>query len=150
MPKSEPAIQKFMTQQPLFIEAKESVEAAQDMLSKYGIRHLPVMRDGELVGILSEREINLACNIDTIDPRQLLVIDICSEDPYVVDPETPLREVVAVMASKHYGSAVVMQNDKLVGIFTTVDACRALSQLIESDIVQANLKRINFFRHPVK
>ena len=76
-----------------------------------------------------------------------MVIDVCSEDPYIVDPDEPVRMVAQEMAKKHYGSAVVVQNKKLVGIFTTVDACRALSQMIENGIEEANLKRLNYIRH---
>ena len=145
MSKSEPTVQKYMTTQPVSIGVEETLEAARKLLSKFSIRHLPATKDGKLVGIVSEREINLACGIDSIDPRQLLVADICSEKPYIVEPDTPLREVAKVMASQHYGSAIVVQNGKLVGIFTTVDACRALAQTIQLDIDGANLMRAGGF-----
>ena len=58
MSKSEPAIQKFMTTQPQSIESKEKLEKAKEVMAKYGIRHLPVTREGEVIGMLSEREIN--------------------------------------------------------------------------------------------
>ena len=147
MQKAEPAIQKFMTMQPHSIESGEKLEKAKEVMAKYGIRHLPVTRDGEVIGILSDREINLTYGLEAIEPTQLLVIDVCSEATYIVDPDEPLRMVAQEMANKHYGSAVVMQNEKLVGIFTTVDACRALSQMIENGIQEANLKRLNYTRH---
>lgn len=147
MPKSEPTIQKFMTVQPQSIEAGAKLQQAKEAMAKYGIRHLPVTRRGELIGILSEREINLTYGLEAIEPTQLLVIDVCSEDPYIVEPDEPLRLVAQEMANKHYGSAIVMQNGNLVGIFTAVDACRALSQIIEAHIEESNLKRINYFRH---
>ena len=53
-------------------------------------------------------------------------------DVYSVSPETPLDEVVATMGSKKYGSAVVVQNGKVVGIFTTVDLCRAFAELLHT------------------
>ncbi len=144
--KSEPTVQDFMTQQPQSIEAKESLEKARDRMSKFGIRHLPVTRDGELIGILSERELNVACGIESIDPRNLLVIDVCSEDPYIVAPDTPLWQVAEVMADKHYGSAMVMEDGVLVGIFTTVDACRALYQVLEKNVMEQSAKRIKKIR----
>ena len=49
MPKSEPAIQKFMTMQPQSIEAGEKLEKAKETMTKYGIRHLPVTRKGEVI-----------------------------------------------------------------------------------------------------
>ena len=124
-------VSDYMTQQPQSIEFGESLEKAGDMMSKYGIRHLPVTKKGKLVGILSERELNLASGIDSFEPSKLLVADVCSENPYVVEPETPLWKVAGVMADKAYGSALVMENGKLAGIFTTVDACRALHQVLQ-------------------
>ncbi len=132
MPKSEPMIQKFMTTVPQWIHAGETLQKAEDMMKKLGIRHLPVMDKDKVVGILSDRDIKLAQGIAGVDPTVVPVIDVCPENPYTVDPETPLHEVARVMASKHYGSAIVVQNGKLVGIFTTVDACRAIVEIIET------------------
>lgn len=142
----EPLIEDFMTLQPQAIEAHESIDTAKAMMTRFGIRHLPVTSDGVVVGMLSERDINLALGIETEGVGELPVADVCSERPYTVHPETPLREVVAVMARKHFGSAIVMENAKLVGIFTTVDACRALSELIETAVQCKNLERIRTLR----
>ena len=128
--KTEPTIQEFMTQQPQSIESRESVVTAQTLMKRFGIRHLPVTTDGIVVGILSERELNLALGMESIDHERLPVIDVCSERPYIAYPETPLREVVTVMAREHLGSAIIMENAKLTGIFTTVDACRALAEIV--------------------
>jgi acetoin utilization protein AcuB len=51
---------------------------------------------------------------------------------YCVDPHVPLRDVALAMAEHKYGSAVVMSGQKVVGIFTTVDACRALADLLHA------------------
>jgi acetoin utilization protein AcuB len=59
-----------------------------------------------------------------------------TEQPYTVSPEAPLDEVVETMAANKYGSAVIMQNQKVVGIFTTVDACEALCQLLRTRLAK--------------
>ena len=126
----EPLVRDYMTMQPTTIESKKSVQAARDLMTRFGIRHLPVTTNGAVSGLLSDREVSLAVEIESIDPSQLLVVDVCNEKPYSVDPETPIREVARVMAEKHYGSAVIMRDGDLVGIFTTVDACRALHNVL--------------------
>lgn len=128
--KSEPTIQKFMTTQPYSIEASERLEAAIQLMSDRKIRHLPVTRRGEVVGILSDRDVKLAMSVRGLDLSVLPVLDFAAEKPYTVDPDIPIGQVATTMASKHYGSAIVMQNGKLVGIFTTVDACRALAEIV--------------------
>jgi len=64
--------------------------------------------------------------------RLVTVSDAMAQSVYSVAPEAPLDEVVSEMASRKYGSAIVMQNEKVVGIFTTVDVCRALADLLHT------------------
>ena len=131
MSKAEPTIQKYMTTLPYSIEAHENIVTAVDTMKKFNIRHLPVMRNGLLIGIISDRDVKLAESIQGLDLNQLLISDVCTEKPYAVSPDAPLKEVVKTMALKHYGSALIVSNGKLVGIFTTVDVCRALADIIE-------------------
>jgi len=65
-----------------------------------------------------------------IDPQATRVEEAMSLSVYQVSPEAPLDEVVSEMASKKYGSAIVVQNHKVVGILTTVDVCSALAALL--------------------
>lgn len=130
MGSKEPLVKDYMTLQPHTIEHGENVQTAHQVMTKLGIRHLPVMKKGSIIGILSEREVNFAIGIESIDHKQILAIDVCSQKPYMVTPETALRDVADVMAKKHFGSVIVMKNDELVGIVTTVDVCRALAQII--------------------
>ncbi len=132
MSKAEPTIQKFMTCQPNAVESNVTVLNVQKMMSNLGIRHLPVMEDGEVIGIVSDRDIKMALSLVEANPSLLLVKDICHEHPYVVDPDALLSHVVRHMAEKRYGCAMIMQNKKLVGIFTTVDACHALAVVLET------------------
>lgn len=131
MSKAEPLIQKYMTPAPHSVDAGKTVKEAEEMMSQLKIRHLPVMKDGQLFGILSERDIRLAMAFFEADSALVKVIDICKEKPYVVSPEAKMHEVLDEMASKHYGSALVVQNHKLVGIFTTVDACSGFSKVLQ-------------------
>lgn len=131
MSKSEPRIQKYMTPAPYSIEASQVVDEAESMMSKHGIRHLPVMNNGELFGILSDRDIKMAMSFVDANSKLVKVADICKEKPFCVDPEALLHEVLDEMAEHHYGSALVVQNHKLVGIFTTVDACIGFSKVLQ-------------------
>lgn len=51
-------------------------------------------------------------------------------DSYVVDAGASLERVATTMAERHLGSALVTRADKLVGIFTATDACRALARVL--------------------
>ena len=131
MSKSEPTVQKFMTCQPHSIGAWETLAAARTVMSTHQIRHLPVLEGGRVIGILSDRDIKMVTGLEGVDITKAVVRDACHEHPYEVSPEAPLSEVALEMANKRYGSAIVMQNGKVVGIFTTVDACRALADILQ-------------------
>lgn len=131
MSKAEPTVQKYMTYQPHSVEGNVTIEKAQAIMVAERIRHLPVMENGKLVGIISDRDIKMAEGLVDVDPKLLLVKDICHDHLYEVSPDTKLHEVALEMVSKRIGSALVVQNGKLVGIFTTVDACQALAEILE-------------------
>ncbi len=132
MSKSEPTIQKFMTTDPKSIESDAKIKDAQAMMAKFKIRHLPVTRQGKVVGILSDRDIKLVGSFSEIEIDEVVVADVCQNKPYIVTPDELIHEVAAEMAAKHYGSAIVVQNSRLVGIFTAVDACRTLAEILET------------------
>jgi len=136
MSKAIPTVQKFMTTQPHSIGQDQTMATAHRMMRENRFRHLPVLTGGELVGILSDRDLNLLETLRDVDPEKVLVEDAMTSSPYVVSPDAPLDEVVSMMAEHKYGCAVVMQNRHLVGIFTTVDACRAFADLLHSRLAK--------------
>jgi acetoin utilization protein AcuB len=136
MSKPIPAVQKYMTTSPHSIGQEQTLRAAHKVMSDEAIRHLPVLHGGKLVGMLTDRDLHLVETLKDVDPEKVLVEEAMSAAVYSVSPDTPLDEVSAEMASKKYGSAVVMQNGKVVGIFTTVDACKALTELLQTRLAK--------------
>jgi acetoin utilization protein AcuB len=120
-----------MTAQPHSIHAGAALEEARALMDGHAIRHLPVMSDRTVIGIISDRDLQLVLGLEGTNPARFVVSDICHRKPYVVEPDTLLREVAGTMAERHIGSAIVMQGEKLLGIFTTVDACRALVSVLD-------------------
>jgi CBS domain-containing protein len=56
----------------------------------------------------------------------------------VVSASTPVATVARTMAENHIGSAIVTKNDKLVGIFTVTDACRALAEVLAGPVERSD------------
>jgi len=95
----------------------------------HAIRHLPVLDAGKLVGVLSDRDVQRFRRY--YDP-DLDVEDAMTEDVYKVVRDEPLDRVVAAMAERKAGSAVIVDAHGTVeGIFTTIDALRALGSVLE-------------------
>jgi acetoin utilization protein AcuB len=127
-----PQVLTFMTPFPFSIEIDAPLAEARAFLRDRHIHHLPVTRDGELAGILTDRDIKLALGPDLDSPpeRELTVRDVYQPDSYVIEAGALLQDVAAAMAERHVGSALVTRGGKLVGIFTTTDACRALARVL--------------------
>jgi acetoin utilization protein AcuB len=136
MSKPIPTVQKFMTTSPHTVGAEQTLADAHSVLREHKIRHLPVLRGGDLVGMLTERDLALVEALKDVDPAKLLVEDAMSTSIFKVSPDAALDEVVSEMASKKYGSAVVVQNQQVVGILTSVDVCIAFAELLRTRLAK--------------
>lgn len=130
MTKPIPSIEKHMTPSPHAISVTQPLSLAHALMKQHDIRHLPVVDGGKLVGLLSMRDLHLIGSLKDVNPTKVSVSAAMSKEVYAVSPATPLHEVVNAMADHKYGCAVVMHNGKVVGIFTTVDVCRAFGELL--------------------
>ena len=130
--KNVPQIVAFMTPFPHSIDIDAPLSEARAFMQRRRIRHLPVTSQGAIVGMLTDRDIKLVLGPDFAYPpeTELKVSDVCVKDPYIVPASTPVAAVAGKMAERHIGSAIITKNGKLVGVFTSTDACRALAQLL--------------------
>jgi acetoin utilization protein AcuB len=122
-------IRQFMSSAPQTIGQEQTLERAHEVMRNEKIRHLPVLEGGKLVGLLSQRDLHLIETLSDVDPKDTTVAEAMSQDVYCVSPDAPLVEVAREMAEHKYGSAVVVEGPKVVGVFTTTDALRALVAL---------------------
>lgn len=134
--KAVPTIQKYMTTVPHTIGAEQTLAKAEKMMREYKIRHLPVLQAGQLVGILSDRDIKLVESFRDVDPEKVKVDEAFTPDPYITSPSANLEEVCAEMVLHRYGCVLVCDNKKLVGIFTWIDALKAFDSLMHSRMKQ--------------
>ena len=131
--KRNPQVIAFMTPFPHSIDIDASLAQARRMMREGNFRHLPVTAGGDIVGVVTDRDIKLLLGPDFGNPdeRELKVHDAYIDKPCVVPASTPVATVARTMAEHHIGSAIVTKNDKLVGIFTVTDACRALAEVLD-------------------
>ena len=121
-----------MTPLPKTVNMETPLLEASQILSEHGIRHLPILDDDRLVGVVSQREIALLQACRAVDLRMLSIADAMTELPYTVSPETLVSEVCATMAKNKYGSAVITDNGTIQGIFTTTDALQILADIFRA------------------
>lgn len=131
MAKVNPRIDRHMTTSPYSIGQEQKLSQAHKLMRAHNIRHLPVLHGGKLVGVLSDRDLHLIESLRDVDPDSVLVEEAMSPTVYTVEPDAPLADVVREMAHHKYGCAVVAEAGKVVGVFTTIDAMRVLTDLLE-------------------
>ena len=100
-------------------------------MNRAGFRHLPVVTNDRLVGIITDRDLRLAVNSPLIEERVELdresvldkvQVDQCmTADPHFVASNTPAHEVADLLSLNKFGAMPVVDNGKLVGMISYID-----------------------------
>jgi acetoin utilization protein AcuB len=128
----------WMTSDPLTIEPTASVAAAAIAMSRRGIRRLPVVDGGRLVGIVTNLDVartlppdvNPFSAVVRARPGDPVVGQVMSRRLITVAPSTPIDEVASLLAEHKIGALPVVAADKLVGILTESDVFRAFLEIV--------------------
>lgn len=124
------------------LSATETLREAVRLELQRRIRHIPIVdADGKLLGIVTDRDIKRALpspltgqlareEYDSVlDETQLQ--KVMTRDPVSVSPDATLSEAVQIMFEKKIGGLPVVENEKLVGIFTQTDALALCLELLK-------------------
>jgi acetoin utilization protein AcuB len=127
-----PSVGVAMTPFPHAVGPDASVLEVEQLMQAHRIRHIPVQDEGRVLGIVSERDLHHLVHmaLPRSDKSRLRVRHLLLPDPYVVEMSAPLDEVAGEMAARHIGSAIVVRHGRLAGIFSAVDACRLLAEIL--------------------
>jgi len=128
-------ISDFMTPVVCCADVDLSLADARDRMSANKIRHLLITRGPMVVGVLSQRDIDVA-EASARKREVTTIADAMHTDVFSCEPTTSLEEVVSSMEAKKIGCTIVREGDRAVGIFTTIDALRAVRSLLKGEIAQ--------------
>jgi acetoin utilization protein AcuB len=132
-------IKDFMSTNVVTVNEDTSVHDARKIMEAHKIRRLPVMRKGNLVGLVTLRMLleaapSPATALSIHELHYLLakmtVKDLMVRDPYTVSPEMPAEEALQVGQEMGYGGFPVMDNGRLVGIITESDIVRVMTRVL--------------------
>ncbi len=124
-----------MTREVITISPKEGVMVAKHILDVKGIRHLPVVSGGKLVGMITDRDIrrNLPSPATSLEIHEiaylldkLQVQMVMSRAVVSVTPETSIEAAASLLLADKIGGLPVLDGERLVGIITEGDLLRAL------------------------
>jgi len=132
-------VNNWMSKNVITVEVDDSMHNAMKLMKENGIRMLPVLKKGKLVGVVTDRDLKRASASDatTLDVHELLYLiskikvqDIMTKNPLTVPHNFTIEETAEVLLeNKISGVPVVDQNGGLVGIITQTDLFRVLISL---------------------
>jgi acetoin utilization protein AcuB len=132
-------VKNWMSKNVITADVNDTMQDAMKLLKEHGIRMLPVMKKGDLVGIVTDRDLKRASASDatTLEVHELLYLltkikvkDIMTKDPITVPPDYTAEETAKVLLeSKISGAPVVDDNGQVVGTITQTDLFRVLISL---------------------
>ena len=118
-------VREAMTPAPTTIDAEGTAVEAARLMASENVGSLPVVQDGELVGIVTDRDLVLNVLAKDVDPHQTAVATVCSENPIVVGPEDSLDEALQRMAREQIRRLPVVEDQRVVGILAQADVSRS-------------------------
>lgn len=136
-------VRDVMTPDPIAIRSDRTIREALETLEKHHIRHLPILEDGRLSGILSDRSVAPwrqtlfdAESWHDVDLEALLmqtrVADIVERRVVSIEPDAPVSAAIDALLDHNIGAVpVVDDRDELVGIVSYVDLLRAMRALVD-------------------
>lgn len=135
---SSPSIAEYVTPAPYAVGPNEPLDNARRLMDKYGIVVLPVRAEGRFVGTLSGRDLRLVWALGQSAPEALTVASAMTAEPYVVSATLPLSDVVRTMAERELDAAIVVDGGATFGVFTSIDAMRALVDALEGKLARGD------------
>jgi acetoin utilization protein AcuB len=133
--KKMPAVGSVMTPFPYFADADATVAEVERLMREHRIHHIPVMENGGVTGIVSERDLRHLASRPTsgAEKARMRAREVMTLDPYVAAFDTPLNEVAIEMAKRRIGSAIIVHHEKLAGILSVTDVCRILAEILTAE-----------------
>jgi CBS domain-containing protein len=126
-------VRDIMAEKIVTISADDRLSTVEDIMTLGRVRHMPVVRGGRLVGVVSERDLLRASlsNLTAFGDEQrrafLQAVEIrrvMSAPPVTIHPDATPEEAALVMAEKKIGCLPVVDGDDLVGLVTETDLLR--------------------------
>ena len=125
-----------MTTQPRSAEPSQSLVEAAQVMKRADIGSLPVVEEGRLVAVLTDRDIVVRAVAEGVDLNVTLVGDIASREPVTVGPEDDLDEALRLMARHQVRRLPVVDEQRLVGVLAQADVATEAKASKTGEVVE--------------
>jgi CBS domain-containing protein len=117
-------VSQAMTASPRSIERAESAVEAARLMASENVGSLPVVEGGQLVGMITDRDLVLQVLAKDLDASKVTISEIASQNPVVAKPDEPLDQALQRMAQEQLRRLPVVDGGRLVGILAQADVAR--------------------------
>lgn len=137
----------LMTIDPDTVSPDTTLRSVVSLMNKNGDRQLPVVENGKLVGIITDRDVRLVVNSPLLTDEPLERIQLLEKytaescmtrNPKTVSPNTPIHTVAQILSAYKYGALPVVEDDKLVGIISVTDLLNQMALIPEPVSIKAS------------
>jgi CBS domain-containing protein len=131
-------VRDIMTSEVSTLGRNDSLQLAKDIMTLGRVRHFPVLDDGKVVGVVSQRDLykaSLGSVMKYGEKAQraflegIAIKEIMSDPPITIAPHASVQEAARLMMEKKVGCLVVLEGPKLVGIITETDMLKLVSAM---------------------
>lgn len=131
-------VREIMMSSPVCLKPEDTLNLANDIISLGRIRHIPIVDDGRLVGILSERDLigaaathifGLKHKNKSALLKSFAIKDVMKKRVITVGPDTEIKEAASIMQKKKLGCVPVVTDGAVIGLVTTTDILRYVEGL---------------------
>jgi CBS domain-containing membrane protein len=126
-------VEQIMAKNPATLDRNDTLDLADDVMSVGRIRHMPVIEEGNVVGIISQRDLfrsalvkalGFGSKTQTVISRTIKVKEIMTNHVITISPDASVKEAARVMIERKIGCLPVVEDEKLVGLVTETDILR--------------------------
>ncbi|MCD6489330.1 MAG: CBS domain-containing protein [Thermodesulfobacterium sp.] len=120
-------VKSWMVTEVITASPDDTVEEAIQLMRRFSIRHIPVVENNKLVGLVTESNLRAYLSSEKL---QLPLKEVMILNPITVDPETTIDEAARIIYKYKIGGLPVVRKGKLIGIITITDILEAFIELM--------------------
>lgn len=130
-------VRDLMARDPVTLDRNETLDLAESIMNLGRIRHMPVVDNGKVIGIISQRDLFRSALIRALGfgrratsalIKTIKIKEVMTEHVITTAPEVTVKEAARIMIDKKIGCLPVVENEKLVGLLTETDILRQVAE----------------------
>lgn len=131
-------VRDIMTLEVTTLNRNDSLQLAKDIMTLGRVRHFPVVEDGKVVGVVSQRDLykaSLGSVMKYGEKAQraflegIAIKEVMADPPITIAPHATVQEAARLMVEKKIGCLPVLEGSKLIGIVTETDMLKLVAEM---------------------